>query len=324
MSDHAAPARGGMPADTVDLQQTKTDSTTGSSVCAVVVTYFPGEELGGRLHRLLTQVERIVVVDNTPEADGADVPGDSREDSTRIHRIVNRHNAGISAALNQGLKYAFEAGYRWIVTLDQDTECLPDMVSTLVGVSRACLPEPAVVGGNYHDPRSGRTKVPAAERDFFLEQKTVITSGSLIDVSFAMAIGGFREDYFIDQVDHEFCLRARAGGRKVVISRKPVMVHSVGRDGGVKIPFLGVLPRHPPLRKYYIARNTVVTVAEYWRREPQWCLRRVTRLLLGLVEMALLEEQRLSKVRAFFAGLVDGLRRRMGPCGREAISRLSQ
>ncbi|HYW56932.1 MAG TPA: glycosyltransferase family 2 protein [Polaromonas sp.] len=324
MSKHAAVMAGNGYSRTAAPQQKESGSDAAGLVCAVVVSYFPGEELDALLQQLPAQVAQVVVIDNTPDATSASLLQKKKEFVPRVHHIANGHNAGIAVALNQGLSYAVEAGYKWIVTLDQDTDCLPDMVSTLVAVSRACGPAAAVIGGNYHDPRSGRTKVAAGERECFYEQKTVITSGSLIDVRFAVSIGGFREDYFIDQVDHEFCLRVRARGGKVVISCKPVMTHSVGREGGAKIPFLGALPRHPPLRKYYIARNTVVTVAQYWWREPQWCLRRMTRLLLGLGEMALLEEQRIDKVRAFFLGIVDGLSRRMGPCGRESILRLQQ
>jgi rhamnosyltransferase len=61
----------------------------------------------------------------------------------------------------------------------------------------------------------------------------------------------------------------------------------------------------------------VVTVADYWRREPEWCLRRSLRLMLGLLLMATLEKQRLVKIRAFAAGFIDGVRHRMGPCERE-------
>ena len=198
---------------------------------------------------------------------------------------------------------------------------LPDMVDTLLKVSRCCERKATVIGGNYLDLQTDQTKVPVGGAGDFLEQKTVITSGSLIDPRMAAEVGGFRDDYFIDQVDHEFCLRARAHGYQIVISRKVVMTHSVGRPGGVRVPFMGRLPNHPPLRKYYIARNTVVTVAEYWSREPQWCLRRMMRLLLGLGLMAFLEDQRLDKVRAFAGGIVDGLCRRMGPCARESICR---
>jgi rhamnosyltransferase len=233
--------------------------------------------------------------------------------------VENRRNLGVAAALNQGLEKALKLGCDWLLTLDQDSRCYTDMVQTLLSVKAACMPAAAVIGGNYLDTPNDRTKVPVGGAADFLEQKTVITSGSLIDTRMAAEIGGFRDDYFIDQVDHEFCLRARAHGYQIVISRKVVMTHSVGRPGGVRIPLMGTLPNHPPLRKYYIARNTVVTVAEYWNREPQWCLRRMMRLLLGLGLMAFLEEQRMDKVRAFAGGVADGLNRRMGPCARESI-----
>lgn len=289
-------------------------------VCAVVVAYYPDEEFKARLRKLLPQVACVVIVDNTP-AENAARQLDLPEGQANVHLISNRANLGISAALNQGLHHALSAGCKWALTLDQDTQCFADMVSTLLGVSAACTPTPAVVGGNYLDPRSKRPEVAIGEAGAFLVRKTVITSGCLVDVRHALAIGGFREDYFIDQVDHEFCLRARAHGHQVVISRKPVMTHSVGESGGVRLPLLGVLPNHPPVRKYYIARNTVVTVRTYWRQEPEWCLRRLARLLLGLGGMALLEKQGFAKVRAFAGGVADGLRGRMGPCTRESALR---
>jgi len=297
-----------------DSQHYRVPASGSNSVCAIVVAYYPDEKFDERVQSLLHQVAHVVVVDNTPDKRHSTRVKNDFHTGAQLHVIENPNNLGIAAALNQGLEYAKVNGFMWILTLDQDTLCFPDMVETLLNVSKTCKPTPLVIGGNYLDPRSRRTKVPDGEAAAFLEQKTVITSGSLVDTGLATAIGGFRADYFIDQVDHEFCLRARARGHRVVISCKPVMTHSVGSPGGVRLPFLGVLPNHPPVRKYYIARNTVVTIAEYWRREPAWCLRRLTRLLLGLVEMALLEKDRFGKVRAFAAGVMDGLRRRMGPC----------
>lgn len=306
-------------AEAVSLQEGACGASLGQ-VCAIVVAYYPDEEFKTRLRSLLPQVARVVVVDNTP-AEGVVRQLDLPEGAANIYLVSNRANLGISAALNQGLHHALDAGCKWALTLDQDTQCFPDMVSTLLGVSVACTPTPAVVGGNYLDPRSKRPEVAVGEAGAFLARKTVITSGCLVDVRLALAMGGFREDYFIDQVDHEFCLRARAHGHQVVISRKPVMTHSVGESGGVRLPLLGMLPNHPPVRKYYIARNTVVTVRTYWRQEPEWCLRRLARLLLGLGGMALLERQGFAKVRAFAGGVADGLRGRMGPCARESALR---
>lgn len=300
--------------------QENTSRAARDPVCAVVIAYYPDSEFNARLRSLVSQVTRLVVVDNTPEGSAAHCL-ELFQDMAKIHLISNRANLGISAALNQGLHHASDAGCKWALTLDQDTQCFPDMVSTLLGVAEACMPTPAVIGGNYLDPRSQRPKVSMGEAGAFLVQKTVITSGCLVDVRLALAMGGFREDYFIDQVDHEFCLRTRAHGHQVVISRKPVMMHRVGEPGGVRIPLLGELPNHPPVRKYYIARNTVVTVMAYWRREPGWCVRRLVRLVLGLGGMIFLEKQGFSKLRAFAGGVTDGLRGSMGPCTREPVLR---
>lgn len=293
---------------------------SAADVCAVVVAYFPDEGFEARLQTLLPQVAKLVVVDNTPDAILL-----SAEINTlwggRLHCITNHANRGVAVALNQGIEYVLQIGCKWLLTLDQDTRCYPDMVATLLRVHEACEPGAVVIGGNYFDTQNHQLKVATGGETECLEQKTVITSGSLVDVGAARKIGGFREDYFIDQVDHEFCLRVRAHGFRVVISRKPVMEHSVGSSGGVRLPWLGILPNHPPLRKYYIARNTVATVAKYWRREPDWCLRRSVRLLLGLLLMSTLEQQRIAKARAFAAGFMDGVLHRMGPCCREWLYR---
>jgi rhamnosyltransferase len=116
------------------------------SVCAVVVAYFPDEAFGARLRGLLPQVARVVVVDNTPEEDAARKLDSALHGLPQVHVISNRANLGISAALNQGLHHAVNAGCKWALTLDQDTQCFPDMVNTLLGVSQACKPTPAVVG----------------------------------------------------------------------------------------------------------------------------------------------------------------------------------
>lgn len=289
------------------------------NVCAVVVTYFPDEGFEARLQTILPQVAKLVIVDNTPGTITLS-PDLIAMWGERLHCIANHANRGVAAALNQGLEYALRQDYPWVLTLDQDTQCYPSMVTILGGVYVNCSPRPAVIGSNYLDPRNHKPKVPTQGNDC-LEQKTVITSGSLVNAKIAHLIGGFREDYFIDQVDHEFCLRLRTQGCRVVISREPTMAHSVGRPGGVAVPLLGILPNHPPLRKYYIARNTVVTISAYWRQEPEWCLRRFVRLILGLGHMAVLEENRLAKVRAFSAGIADGISHRLGPCQRKWLLR---
>jgi len=94
----------------------------------------------------------------------------------------------------------------------------------------------------------------------------------------------------------------------------PVMEHSIGMTTHPPISILGMVPPdHPPVRKYYIARNSVVSIMSYWRREPVWCLKRMGGLCVKLMAILLLHEDKPPKLRAFFAGILDGVSHRMGP-----------
>ncbi|MDD5298394.1 MAG: glycosyltransferase family 2 protein [Rhodocyclaceae bacterium] len=287
---------------------------------AVIVAYHPDDGLAQRISAILPQFQAVLIVDNTPEAyRDPRLMSLAEANPAGVELMANPENLGVAAALNQGLAWAHHRGFLWLVTLDQDSHIYPNLVETLTGIALSLDKQPMVVGGNYLDPRNGRL---AANREGVVPyevRKTVITSGSLVSVEAAIAIGGFREDYFIDQLDHEFCLRARRHGYQVLISRKPVMDHSVGEEGGVRLPFLGTLPNHSPLRKYYITRNSLVTILEYWREEPDWCARRLIRLLLGFLLMGVLEQNRLDKIRAFLAGVRDAMDRQMGPCPHERL-----
>lgn len=288
--------------------------STKPSVCAIVVAYHPDDRLNEQIGAVLPQVAKLVVVDNTPESFLRFCPVPAL-DPLWVEQIYNDKNLGLAKALNQGLQYAVRNDFEWILTLDQDTHCFADMVKTLVSIATETSEGPMIIGGNYFDPKRNTYEAPPGSTTGAYPRKTVITSGCLVNTRFASAIGGFHSEYFIDQLDHEFCLRARRHGGRVVISKKPVMTHSVGGISGPKIPVIGLtLPDHPPLRKYYITRNSIITVKAFWRSEPIWCTKRAARLLLGLLSMAIFEHDRITKLSAFAKGVVDGFRHRLGPC----------
>jgi rhamnosyltransferase len=70
---------------------------------------------------------------------------------------------------------------------------------------------------------------------------------------------------------------------------------------------------HPPTRKYFIARNTVVTITTYFRQEPIWCLLQIFRLTMDVGAILSFESQKLKKLRAFARGLYHGAIGKMGP-----------
>lgn len=296
-------------------------ATQDHRICAVVTAYFPDLGFERRLASVLPQVDALVVVDNTPGGGGKNRLGPLFKQAHQATVIEMGINKGIAAALNKGLEYAIASGCNLMICLDQDTQCYPHMVSTLMSVNAEADPHIAVIGGNYFDSRNRTFKIPELGHQNWLKQKTVITSGSLINTAVAVKVGGFREDYFIDQVDHEFCLRIRSYGYGIAITRTSVMTHSVGEADGLRLPLLGTLPGQSPLRKYYVARNSVVTAAAYLRTDPLWCVVRFSRLVLGLLLTLTLEKNRMIKAQAFLLGCLDAVQYRMGPCQWKSLTK---
>lgn len=278
--------------------------------CAVMVTYYPDLEVKRRILNCLLQIDQLIIVDNTPEADAELLEIASA--SPQVHIVSNRSNLGIAEALNQGVRLASGWGYKWVLTLDQDSEIVEGLLNSLQAVARSGPANIGVIGANYLDLRSGRSLTDNGEEGEYEERATVITSGSLINVELFEKVGGFRADYFIDQVDHEYCLRIRRFGGKVLLSKKILMEHCVGEAGGIHLPIVGALPEHSALRRYYMARNSVVTIREYFHQEPGWCVRRVIRLVGGFFLLAMFDKSRLKKNCAFLKGIRDGVQRKMG------------
>lgn len=282
-----------------------------TDICSVMVTYRPDAGLTNRIMHLRDQVGKVVVVDNNSEiAELSALKQLSLE--LGVHLIFNNENLGIGAALNQGVRWATEQGYAWVLTLDQDTVVANDMVSTLASVYEH-YPEKqklAIIGSNYTDPNSKRLFLRPSQvnHSFWHEVKTVITSGSLVSVAAYFTIGPFREEFFIDCIDLEYCLRARSRGFKVVLAPEPLMQHSIGRTTMHRLPWkITGTSNHPPVRRYYMARNHVVLMREYLFREPLWVLRMAYSHLKSSILFLLFEQNRFLKLKCSAMGLLDGL-----------------
>jgi rhamnosyltransferase len=136
-------------------------------------------------------------------------------------------------------------------------------------------------------------------------------------------IGIFREDFFIDMVDHEYCLRARKLGFLVMITRKPLMRHSL--NSPTTMSLLGkelTLTNSAVFRRYFIARNCLLTAREYWRTDFLYILRTTfgATLIALLLKIPLEKEHRKAKMAAVLQGIADGLRNRSG-AGTRALPR---
>src|SRR5580698_4811606 len=89
------------------------------NICAIVVTYFPDTHIGERLDRIRGQVGKTISIDNTGDPYLGDVS--PLMNSADIEIIRNKQNAGVGAALNQGVSSVMQLCYEWAITFDQDS-----------------------------------------------------------------------------------------------------------------------------------------------------------------------------------------------------------
>lgn len=281
-----------------------------ASVAAVIVTFHPGPGLADTVASLLTQVGAVVIVDNG--SCPADLPtGDDPAFHGRVEMIANGENRGVGAALNQGLGRAKERGFGWALTLDQDSVPLPNLVAA-GGRAFQAYPEPdrlAAIGATV--ARNGAsTSAPAGD---YRRIPAVITSGTLQSVSAWERLGGFREDYFIDCIDTEFCLRARARGLDVVQATEPALGHSIGAPSRKWVLGRWMMPtNHSALRRYYVTRNRLSLWREYVRSDRRFVLRDMRQAIREWIGIVFAESDRPAKLGAILAGLRDGLLGRYG------------
>ena len=285
------------------------------TICAVYVTYHPDTRFPERVARIVPQVAHIVIVDNC-----------SNEEAVRMLRalceggnselIENTENLGIATALNQGVRHAIELGYAWGLTLDQDSWPEAELVTTLSEIYAAHPDREKVkmIGSNYRSPVTEYSVLDCeGVTSGFIETEAVITSCSMMSLKTFEEVGPFRDDFFIDHVDHEYCLRLRSHGYKVIISCKPLMVHSIGNGTNHKILWKNlVCSNHPPIRKYYIMRNRLVLYRMYAFNEPLWIIRSLREVLIETILIILFECQKLRKIAAMLLGIWHAFSGRMG------------
>lgn len=284
-------------------------------VAVVVITYRPQGDILARLDLLAQQSSQLIIVDNGSDQSIETQLSDYAQNDT-AHRtfLPLGQNKGIAAALNVGLAKAHSLGYRWALTMDQDTRPNSDLLAHLIQIANESQQtKPAIVAANYLDS-TGKPYIKITGSSKWFSAKTVITSGSLVTLQAWHQIHGYREDFFIDSVDHDFCFRCRFAGWQIIQSERPLMQHQLGQTTR-RVWFMGLRPavaNYPPLRRYYMTRNRVAMFKAHWRNEPLWTSQSLAMIAVDAILIFLYEPSKYRKLQAIGRGLWHGMIGRMG------------
>jgi len=284
-------------------------------IMAVVVTYNPDlARLKSLLSVLSKSVSGIVLVDNASKNQAL-----IKETFAEFAVMALASNKGIASAQNCGIKKALAFGCDGIVFFDQDSEVNSDLIARLAETFRvlAVSQNIAIIGPIHKDRRvaffypliriskSGWVrKIDPAVLTGPTKVDLVISSGSLVSTQALLDVGFMNEDFFIDYVDTEWCLRAKKKGYELYVDPRCILVHEIG-ESILKL-WRWYVPVHSPSRRYYRIRNGYrLLKIDYF--PALLCTKEIVQNMLHQIFLMLISDRRWDYAKYAWKGTRDGI-----------------
>ena len=302
------------------MSTTSQSDKSTTNCCAIIVTYNP--EMAALL-KLLSQLNRetdFLVIDN----------GSSQADRFRESIVVYTRcleyrqlteNVGLAQALNYGLEEAQKRNYQFALLFDQDSSLGDMYVESMLTAYEEALEigkrKIAAIGPRVINPQTRRQSpfklfskiLFRSDRPFYdsrhlYQADFLITSGTLLALSCLDDIGPMKASYFIDNVDLEWCFRAKSRGYALLGTDRAILYHAIGERSDSPLVRKGILAKHNPDRTYYSSRNRVHLYGVSYSPWG-WKLRDCGRFLIKACWLILTSPQRRQYWRNITAGIRD-------------------
>ncbi len=222
------------------------------TVAGVVILYHPDEDVLTNIQSYLPHIGKLYVADNT-ENKMSSIASQLLADN-KIQVLYDSANKGIAKRLNEAARLAISEGYNWLLTMDQDSRFEEGELENYFLCVEGFLDKDrtTMFGVEYEEEdENNKTCMP-------IEKNKLITSGSILNLHLFLEVGDFEERLFIDEVDHDYCYRARLMNYLVVRFQNIFLHHSLGtssRHRSLKSMKFTKRSLHSPQRIYYMTRN---------------------------------------------------------------------
>lgn len=245
------------------------------------------------------QVDKLYVIDNSEITNSELIKYLCCQ--SNIYYVKNEENFGVAYGLNQAASLALRDGYDYILTMDDDSKAPADLIKNMLSfLTTHKYREYVGIVSPVH------TKT-ASNRSYYRELPFTMTSGNLLNLQIYRNIGPFREDFFIDHIDHEYGLRLNRAGYKVIELTDLLLDHKLGEKK--QSSFFGRnFISHTPQRGYYFIRNSIVLSKEY--PNFRWVLIKLN--LKEFVKILFFENNKIVRLKFIFLGIKDALEDKLG------------
>jgi len=272
-------------------------------LAGTVVFYNPDISVLDNISSYIDEIDLLIIVDNS-EIQNKKLLTKIKKYGKKIHYISFGENLGIAKALNTAAELAIKKGYSHLLTMDQDSSFDKKNISVLKKTALKNINMNYAVIAPVFTLKNESSDSRMAHSNNLSEVKSVITSGCILNLEAFSSAGGFYEKLFIDQVDHEFCLRARKHGYKTYIIHDCFLNHKLGESVNVKFLFFKTrVTNHNHIRRYYMTRNGLYLAAHYWSEIPET----IRKMTADNLKMMIFEKEKIKKLRSVVLGIFDFL-----------------
>jgi rhamnosyltransferase len=270
---------------------------------AVVFIYYPEiDKLILSIRLFINHVDKLLIWENTPEGEATNYMTYLEEYKSRIILMGTRKNEGIAYALNRCVEWSLNNRYTHMLAMDQDSlwdnfEFFKNKIQKYDNDSGIGIFAPVI----YEQHKSNFPEITFVN--------DAITSGSVYKLKMLKEIGGFREDFFIDAVDLEYCYWAKRNGYKTVVLGDSYLKQNYGNVSEHKFLNKSYLTsNYSAFRLFHIVRNHIFL----WKEFPElsgFQKKRIlkTYILNRLKEILLFEKDKTRKVYSIFKGIILGV-----------------
>lgn len=286
------------------------------NISGVVILFYPTEQTIFNVSTYVNQLEYLYVLDNS------EILNESiKVQLSKFNNVIYLHdgfNNGIAARLNQAIQLAKEKNIDWLLTMDQDSyfenETLKkykEYISLFASVENV-----AMFGLSYENRI-------LAENNDFENANQLITSASILNINLTKKIGYFDEKLFIDEVDSDYCFRARFSGYQIIRFKNLQFKHNLGEiKQGISLKSFSYTPRtlHSPIRLYYMVRNYLYLIKKYPELDKNQKKLMRDGLLLRIKNNMIYNNKRVSVVKYILKAYHDFKNEKMGKYTNSAIS----
>lgn len=271
----------------------------------LIVIYHPPKETIKNIKAISSSVKKIYIFDNSA------LKSDVVEEILKLSHteyISFNSNKGIGYPLNYIAQKATEEGFEWLLYLDQDSYFEADSFNKMIFAfekqkeykkEKVGIVSPLVI---YDKNQIKDYELSDSFKQIFI----TINSGSLFNLKILKKLGGVREDFFLDRIDFEYCLRLNKYGYYVLRYNNSILYHKLGDLKILRISGLQInVTNHPPERHYYMTKNAVDIVKNYFFDFPSHCFYEIKSIITDIIKIIFFEEKKYLKIKYIIKALTD-------------------